>query len=171
MEILELKSTISKMKNSLEGLNRFELTRKKRLLNLGTSQEKNLKTDISYEHMQILNKIQSNWISVQFSRSLVSNSLQPHGWQHARPPCPSWSPEVCPSSCPLHRWYHPAISSSDTLFSFCPQSFPALQTFSNESVLCIRWPKYWSFMFSISPSNEYTGLISLKIDWFDLLAV
>ena len=52
MEILELKSTISKMKNSLEGLNRFELTRKKRLLNLGTSQEKNLKTDISYEHMQ-----------------------------------------------------------------------------------------------------------------------
>ena len=55
----------------------------------------------------------------------MSNSLLPHGLQHTRPPCLSSSPEVCPSSCPLHRWYHPAISSSDALFSFCPQSFPA----------------------------------------------
>ena len=52
-----------------------------------------------------------------------------------------------------------------------PSIFPSIRVFPNESVLCIRWPKYWSFSFSISPSNEYSGLISLKIDWFDLLAV
>ena len=52
-----------------------------------------------------------------------------------------------------------------------PSIFPSIRVFSNESVLCIRWPKYWSFSFSISPSNEYSGLISLSIDWFDLLAV
>ena len=61
-------------------------------------------------------------------------------------------------------------SSSVIPFSFCLQSFPA-SFFSNELVLCIRWPKYWSFSFSICPSNEYSGLISLRIDWFDLLAV
>ena len=96
-------------------------------------------------------------------------TLWPHGLQHARPPCPSPSSEVYPSSCPLYQWGHPAISSSDTLFSFCPQSF--IKDFSNESTVHIRWPKYWSFSFSISPSNEYSGLISLKIDWFGLLAV
>ena len=64
-----------------------------------------------------------------FSRPVMSYSLQPHGLQHTRPPCPLLSPRVCPSSCPLHWWYHPAISSSDTLFSFCPQSFPASETF------------------------------------------
>ena len=52
-----------------------------------------------------------------------------------------------------------------------PSVFPSIKVFSNESVLCIRWPKYWSFSFSISPSNEYSGLISFRIDWFDLLAV
>ena len=60
---------------------------------------------------------------------------------------------------------HPLPSLSSYL-----QSFP-IGVFSNESVLCIRWPKYWSFSFNISPSNEYSGLISIKIDWFDLLAV
>ena len=64
-----------------------------------------------------------------FSHRGVSDSLWPHGWQHARPPCPSPSPEVCPSSYPLCQWCHPAISSSDALFSFCPQSFPASGTF------------------------------------------
>ena len=59
----------------------------------------------------------------------MSNSLRPHGLQHSRPPCHSPSPTVCPSSCPLHWRCHPAISSSDTLFSFCPQSFPASGTF------------------------------------------
>ena len=68
----------------------------------------------------------------------------------------------------LHWWCHPATSSSDTLF-FCHQSFPADS--SNESTVCIRWPKDWSFSFSISPSNGYSGLISLEIDWFGLLAI
>ena len=66
---------------------------------------------------------------------------------------------------------HLTISSSVVSFSSYLQSFPASAFFSNESVLCIRWPKYWSFSFSISPSNEYSGMISLRIDWFDLLAV
>ena len=64
-----------------------------------------------------------------FSFPIESNSLQPHGLQHTRPPCPSPSPGVCPSSCSLHRWCHPAVSSSDAIFSFCPQSFPASETF------------------------------------------
>ena len=93
-------------------------------------------------------------------------SLQPHGLQHARPPCPSSSPKVCPSSCPLQGWCHPAISSSDTLFSFCLQYFQAPGTFPMSWLFA---SKYWSF--SISLSNEYSGLISLKIDWFYLLAV
>ena len=64
-----------------------------------------------------------------FSHPVVSNSLRPHGLKHARPPCPSPSPEVCPSSCPLHQWCHPGIWSTDALFYFCPQSFPASGTF------------------------------------------
>ena len=87
------------------------------------------------------------------------------------PPCPSSSPKVCPNSCPLHQRCHPSISFSDTLFSFCPQSFPASGFFPMNWLICIRWPKYWSFSFSISPSIEYSGLISFKIDWFDLFAV
>jgi len=182
-------------------------------------------------------------IAVVFSSPVLSDSLWPRGRQHARHLCPSPSPEVCPSSCPLHWWCRPAISSSDTLFSFCPQSFPtsgtfpmshlfasvhfsfkcsvlsdslwlhgqqhtrlpcpsptlraclnscpssqwchpiissllplpsifpSIRVFSSESVLCIRWRKYWSFSFSISPSSEYSRLISFRIDWFDLLTV
>ena len=101
----------------------------------------------------------------------MSDSLWPHGRQHARPPCPSPSPRTCSNSCPLSQWCHPIILSSVVPFSSCLQSFPASGFFSNESALCIRWPEYWSFSFSISPSNEYSGLISLRIDWFDLLAV
>ena len=63
--------------------------------------------------------------SVQFSRSVVSDSLWPHGLQHARPPCPLPTPRVYPNTCPLSRWRHPTISSSVILFSFCLQSFPA----------------------------------------------
>ena len=91
--------------------------------------------------------------------------------QHARPPCPSLTPEACSNSYPLSRWCHPTISSSVIPFSSCLQSSPASGYFSSESVLHIRWPKYWSFSFSISPSNEYSGLISFRIDWFDLLEV
>ena len=108
--------------------------------------------------------------SVQFSRSVVSDSLQPHGLQHARPPCPSRTPGVYPNPCQWSRWCHPTISSSVVPFSSCPQSFPA-SGFSNESALCIRWPKYWGFSFNINPSNEHPGLISFRVDWLDLLAV
>ena len=72
-------------------------------------------------------------------------------------------------SCPLSRWCHPAISSSVTLSSSWPQSF--IRIFPRELAHPIRWPKYWSFSFNISPSNEYSGLISFRMDWFDLLAV
>ena len=107
--------------------------------------------------------------SVQFSCSVVSDSFWPHGLQHARPPCPSPTPGVYSNSCPLSRWCHPAISSSVIPFSHL-KSFPA-SVFSNESVLYSRWPKYWSFSFSISSSNEYSGLISFRIDWLDFFAV
>ena len=108
--------------------------------------------------------------SVQFSHSVVSDSLQPHELQHARPPCPSPTPGVYSNSCPSSWWCHPAISSSVIPFSSCSQSLPASGSFPG-SQLCMRWPKYWSFSFSISPSNEHPGLISFRMDWLDLLAV
>ena len=104
------------------------------------------------------------------SRSVVSDSLRPHGAQHASLPCPSLNPGACSNSCPLSRWCHPTISSSVVPFSSRLQS-PSIWVFSYESVLHIRWPKYWSFNFTIIPSNEYSGLISFRIDWLDLLAV
>jgi len=105
--------------------------------------------------------------SVQFSHSVVSNSLWPHRLQHSRLPCLSPARTACSNSCPLCRWCHPTISSS-ALSSI----FPSIRVFSEEeSVLRIRWQKYWSFSFSISPFKEYSGLISFRIDWFDLLAV
>ena len=109
--------------------------------------------------------------SVQFSRSFRSDSLRPHEPQHARPPCPSPTPRVYSNSCPSSQWCHPAISSSVVPFSSCLQSFPASGSFSNELALHIRWPKYWSFSFNISPTNEHPGLISFRMDWLDLLAV
>ena len=106
--------------------------------------------------------------TVQFSRSVVSNSLRPHEQQHARPPCPSLnsgsSPKlmsiesVMPSS---HLMlYHPLLLLSSI--------FPSIRVFSNESALHIRQPKYWGFSFSITPSSEHPGLISFKMDWLDL---
>ena len=93
----------------------------------------------------------------------------PHGLQHLRSPCPSPPPRVCPSSCPLNQWCHLAISSSVIPLLFLPSIFPSIRVCSNELALRIRWPKYWNF--SISPCNEYSGLISFRIDLFDLLAV
>ena len=98
--------------------------------------------------------------SVQFSHSVVSHSLQQHESQHARPPCPPPIPRVHSNPCPLSWGCHPTISSSVIPFSSCPQSLPA-SVFSNESALRIRWPKYWSFSFSISSSNEHPGLSPL----------
>ena len=106
-----------------------------------------------------------------FSHSVMSESLQPHGLQHARLPCPSLSPWVYSSLCPLSRWCHPTTSSSVTPFSPCPQSSPASASFPMRLDLPIRWPKYWHFRFSFSPSNEYSGLISFRMDWLDLPAV
>ena len=97
--------------------------------------------------------------------------MPPLGLQHTRPPCLSPTPRVYSNSCPLSQWCH-----SNHLILCCPlllppSIFPSSRVFSNESVLHIRWPKYWSFSFSISPSNEYSGLISWRTDWFDLFAV
>ena len=103
-----------------------------------------------------------------FSCSVMSDSLRPHGLQHARPPCPSPTPGACSNSCPLSQWCHPTILSS---VISPPSIFPSIRVFSIESVLHIRWTKYQSFSFSISPSNEYSGLIYFRIDWLDHLAV
>ena len=109
--------------------------------------------------------------SIKFSQSVMSDSLQPHGLQLARPPCPSPTPGAYSDSCPLSGSWHPIVSSSVVPFSSHLQSFPASKVFFSESVLCIRWPKYWSFSFCFSPSNEYSGLVSFRMDWLDLLAV
>ena len=108
--------------------------------------------------------------SVHFSHSVVSDSLQPHESQHTRPPCPSPTPGVHPNSCPLSWWCHPTISSCHSLLCL-PSIFPSIGSFSNESVLRIRWPMDWSFSFSISLSNEHPGLISFRMDWLNHLAV
>ena len=109
--------------------------------------------------------------SVQFSSSVVSDSLQPHGLQLAKPPCPSpttWS-------LPKLMCIESVMPSNHLILCrpllLLPSIFPSIRVFSNKSVLHIRWPKYWSLSFSISPSNEYSGLISFRIDWLHLLAV
>ena len=106
--------------------------------------------------------------SVQFS-SVVSDSLRPHESQHARPPCPSPTPGVYPTH--VHQ-VSDAIQPSHPLSPPSPSalSFPSFRVFYNDSALRIRWPEYRSFSFSISPSNEYLGLISFRMDWLDLLA-
>ena len=93
------------------------------------------------------------------------------GVQHTRLPCPSPTPRAYTSPCPLSS----VIPSNHLILChpllLLPSVFPSIRVFSKESVLCIRWPKYWSFSFSISPSKEYSGLIFFRIDWLDLLAV
>ena len=116
-------------------------------------------------------KLWPTFSSVQFSRSVVSNSLRPHELQHTRPPCPSPTPGVHSDSRPSSRWCHPAISSSVVPLLLLPPIPPSIRVFSSESTLRMRWPKYWSFSFSIIPSHEYPGLISFRMDWLDLLAV
>ena len=130
-----------------------------------------------------------------FSQSIVYNSLKPHGLQHSRIPCPSASPRACSNSCPTES----VVSSNHLVlchpFLLPPSIFPSIKVFFNENNvslvlsllrkqtihisesyysikdLCIMWAKYWSFSFSISPYNDYSGLISFRIDCFDLLAV
>ena len=97
----------------------------------------------------------------QFSRSVVSDSLRPHEPQHAPPPCPSPTPGVHSNSRPSSRWCHPVMSSSVVPFFLLPPIPPSIRVFSNKSALRTRWPKYWSFSFNISPSNEHLGLTPL----------
>ena len=124
-----------------------------------------------------------NWMPCSYSEGLVVceretfSSVQPlsHVWlrphwsQHTRLPCPSPTPRACSHSCPSHWWGHPNISSSVVPFPSCLQSFPESESFPMSQF--VRWPKYWSFSFSIRPSIEYSGLISFRMDWLDLLAV
>ena len=104
------------------------------------------------------------------SCSVVSDSLWPHGLQHTGLSCPLLSPTVCSNSCLLSQWCHPTISSLSS------PSPPAFNLSQHQGLFqwvsyCIRWPRSWSFSFSISSSSEYSGLISFRIDWFGLLAV
>ena len=118
---------------------------------------------------KIPNKLLPNkLLSSLFSCSIVSDSLRPHGLQHTRLPCPSLSPRACSNSGPSSQRHQPTILSSVTP-SPLTLIFPSIRLCSNELTFGIRWPKYWSF--SISPSNEYSGLISFRSNWFDLLPV
>ena len=101
----------------------------------------------------------------------MSNSLRPHELQHTRPPCPSPTPGVHPDSCPSGRSVMPSNHLLCCPLLLLPPILPSIRVFSNESTLHKRWPKYWSFSFNISPSNEHPGLISFRKDWLDLLAV
>ena len=99
----------------------------------------------------------------------MSESLQPQGMQHARLPCPLPTPGTSSN-------FMKSVMPSTHLILCCPllllpSVFPSIRLFSNESALQIRWPKYWSFSFNISPSNEYSGIISFRMNWLDLLSV
>ena len=94
-----------------------------------------------------------------FQCSVMSNSLWPHGLQHARLPCPSPSPGACSNTYPSSQWCHPTILFSHRPLLLLPSIFPSLRVFSNESALCIKWPKCWSFSFSITPSSELNLLL------------
>ena len=101
----------------------------------------------------------------------MSDSLRPHELQHTRPPCPLPTPGVHPDSTS-----NESVMPSSHLILCCPLLLlspipPSFRVFSNKSTLHMRWPKYWSFSFTIIPSKENPGLISLRMDWLDLLAV
>ena len=116
--------------------------------------------------VQLLSHVQlfvTPWTIARQASLSITNSRNP--------PKPMSIESVMPSSQWWHDWLRMTDSSSVIPFSSCPQSFSASGSFSNESALHIRWPKYWSFSFNISPSNEHPGLISFRMDWFDLLAV
>ena len=108
---------------------------------------------------------------LSFSRSVMSNSLWPHGLQHIRLPCPLSSPGACSNSCPLSRWCHPTISFSVVPFSSCLQSFPASGSFLMSWLFASGGQRIGASAPASVPSNEYSGLISFRIVWFNLLAV
>ena len=116
------------------------------------------------------NLLSTNHVSVQFSCSVVSDSLWPMDCSMPG------LPVITNSQSLLKLMSNESMMPSNHLILCCPlflqpSIFPSIRVFSDESVLCIRWPKYWSFSFRISPSNEHLGLISFRMDWLDLLAV
>ena len=119
----------------------------------------------------ITNCVDNQLSSVQFSCSVMSDSLRPHESQHARPPCPLPTPRVHSDSTSIQS----VMPSSHLILChpllLLPPIPPSIRVFSSESTLRVRWPKYWSFSFSIIPSKEIPGLISFRMDWLDLLAV
>ena len=121
---------------------------------------------------QILYCLNHHFSSVQFSRSVVSDSLRPHESQHTWPLCPS--PTISRSSLKLTS-IESVMPSSHLILCrplfLLPPIPPSVRVFSNESTLRMRWPKYWSFSFSIIPCKEIPGLMSFRMDWLDLLAV
>ena len=125
---------------------------------------------MAHNHFKVYSLDKSLCRTLQFSLSVMSDSLRPHGLQHSRPPCPSTNSQSL-----LRLMSIELVMPSNLLFLCYPllllhSIFTSIRVFSSESVLRIRWPKYWSFSFSISPSNEYSG-ISFRRDWFDHLAV
>ena len=137
-----------------------------------------MSTDLYKNSGEVLNQAQEAALapygglsSVQFSHSVLSDSLQHHGLQHARLPCPSPSPGTCSNSCPLNR-YHPPISSSVIPFSFCLQSFPASGSFLMSQLFALGGQSIRATVSaSVLPMTSNSGLISFRIDWLDLLAV
>ena len=120
---------------------------------------------MSLEHLYHL-----SLVLLLFSRLVVSHSLRPHGLQHTRPPCPLLSASL------LKLMPFESMMPSNHLILCCPllllpSVLPSIRGFSNVFAVCIRWPTYWSFSFSIRPSNEYSGLISFRMDQWDLLVV
>ena len=119
----------------------------------------------------------SPWSSTHIFWTIVVVQLRSHvrlfcdSMDCSIPDFPSLCPRVCSNSCPLNQWCQPTILCSVTPLLLLASIFPSIKIFSSESVLHIRWPNYWSFSLSISPSNEYSGLISFKIDCIDLLPV
>ena len=137
--------------------------------------KKEKETPVSYynhfNNIWLLNLVCNIFSSVQFSHSVVSDSLQPHEPQHARPPCPITNSRSPPKPMSIE-----SVMPSNHLILrrpllLLPSIFPSTRVFSNESALHIRWPKYWSFSLHISPSKEHPGLISFRMDWLDFLAV
>ena len=142
----------------------------------------NGKTSSSVQSLSHVQLFATPWTAARQASLAITNtwsSLRLMSVDHSTPGLPvhqqlresEQTPGVYSNSCPLSWWCHPTISSSVVPFSSLLHLLPSVRVFSNESVLHIRWPKYWSFSFSTSPSKEYSGLISFRMDWLDLLAV
>ena len=131
--------------------------------------EHKLRVEKAYHCKSLVVKALTQLLLPLFSHQVMSDTLKSNELQHARLLCPSLSPQVSSKLMSIESvmpFNHLILCHSLLLL---PSIFPSIRVFSNELVLCLRWPKYWSFSFSISPSNEYSRLISFRIDWFDLL--